>query len=500
MISSQILIFAPLLAVVCAQSQPWTQCGGIGWTGSATCVSGWLCTYQNDYYSQCLQAASSVSSSSNVATSSPAHSSSPATTSSAASHTSSAVSSSGASSTATLTGIAATAPTVGPSRDTGKLPALGWNAWNAYGCAISSDIILAAANDIVSLGLQAAGYQYVNIDDCWAEMQRNSTTQRIVPDPSKFPDGIDGLVTQIHALELKAGIYSDAGTATCAGFPGSLGYEAIDAATFTEWGIDYLKYDNCNVPANWTDAYTPQDNDWYDSNSAIRYRQMTAALAAQSRPVQFSLCIWGDANVWQWGSRVGHSWRMSGDSTPSWGYITQILTTNAQYLSYVDFYAHNDMDMMEIGNGGLTIEEQRTHFAAWCFMKSPILLGTNLSNLNSTQLAIVTNPELLAFHQDATIGTPAMPFTPTSSGAAPTSPPQYFAGMSAKGVHVFMINTASNAETMSFTFSLVPELAVGSGSYVVHDMWAGEDLGTFSGSYSTSVAAHDTVAFLVTPA
>lgn len=331
-------------------------------------------------------------------------------------------------------------------------------------------------------------------------MKRDPTTQQIVPDPNKFPDGIEGLATQIHALGLKVGIYSDAGTATCAGFPGSLGYENIDAATFNAWGIDYLKYDNCNVPGNWSDTYPPPGNDWYNSNSAIRYRQMTAALAAQPRPVQFSLCIWGAANVWQWGSRVGHSWRMSGDSSASWSYITQILSTNAQYLDYVDFYSHNDMDMMEIGNGDLTIEEQRTHFAAWCFMKSPILLGTDLSKLNSTQLAIVTNPELLAFHQDATVGAPAKPFTPTAGTPASTNPPQYYAGASTKGTHVFMINTGNSMAIMSFTFSLVPGLTAGSGSYVVHDMWQGKDMGTFSGSFSTSVAAHDTAAFLIAPA
>ncbi|GJE96637.1 glycoside hydrolase family 27 protein [Phanerochaete sordida] len=492
------LLLASFVGGAYAQSQPWAQCGGAGWTGSTACTAGWVCTYQNDYYSQCLQASSSAtsrsSSPSSVSTTSSRSSSTVSSTTST--HSSSSASSS---STATLTGIAGTAPTVGPSQDTGKLPALGWNAWNAYGCGISNDIIYAAASDIVSLGLQAAGYEYVNIDDCWAEMKRDPTTQQIIPDPTKFPNGISGLATQIHALGLKVGIYSDAGTATCAGFPGSLGYENIDAATFTEWGIDYLKYDNCNVPGNWSDTYPPPGNDYYNSNSAIRYRQMTAALAAQSRPVQFSLCIWGAANVWQWGSRVGHSWRMSGDSSASWSYITEILTTNAQYLDYVDFYSHNDMDMMEIGNGDLTIQEQRTHFAAWCFMKSPILLGTDLSKLNSTQLAIVTNPELLAFHQDATIGAPAKPFAPTANGTTTTNPPEFYAGTSTKGTHVFIINTASSTATMGFTFSLVPGLAAGS-KYVVHDMWAGKDLGTFSGSYSASIAAHDTAAFLVTPA
>ncbi|KIP11591.1 glycoside hydrolase family 27 protein [Phlebiopsis gigantea 11061_1 CR5-6] len=384
---------------------------------------------------------------------------------------------------------------------TGQLPALGWNTWNAYGCGFDSEKLLDAANLFVSLGLQKAGYEYVNIDDCWATMQRNATTQRIVPDPTKFPDGLDTVASQIHALGLKIGIYSDAGTNTCSGFPGSLGYEEIDAAAFSEWGIDYLKYDNCNVPGNWSDSYPPQGNDYYNSNSAIRYRQMTAALAAQPNPIQFNLCIWGAANVWEWGARVaglkGHSWRMSGDAGATWSYITEIITDNAQYLDYVDFYAHNDMDMMEIGNGDLTIEEQRTHFAAWAFMKSPILLGTDLSLLNSTQIAIVTNAELLAFHQDSTIGAPAKVFTPTAD-APTTSTPEYFAGTSSKGVHVFVINTSTTAATKTFDFSLVPGLT--GSSFVVHDMWAEKDLGTFTGSYSTSVAAHDTVAFLIMPA
>ncbi|KAF7376107.1 hypothetical protein MSAN_00025500 [Mycena sanguinolenta] len=169
--------------------------------------------------------------------------------------------------------------------------------------------VLAAANQFVSLGLKAAGYQYVNIDDCWALPTRNATSKQIIPDPTKFPNGISGVASQVHALGLKFGIYSDAGTATCAGFPGSLGFENIDAATFSAWGarrqpLIYIFSDNCNIPANWSDNAPPQNNDWYNSNSAIRYRQMTAALAAQPKPVQFSLCLWGNYDVWDWGSRV----------------------------------------------------------------------------------------------------------------------------------------------------------------------------------------------------
>ncbi|KAK7676862.1 hypothetical protein QCA50_020198 [Cerrena zonata] len=400
----------------------------------------------------------------------------------------------------TSTSTTVPAPTVGPTKEVGKLPALGWNTWNAYACSIDESKVLAAANQFVSLGLKDAGYKYVNIDDCWSVMSgRDNTTGRIVPDPTKFPDGISGLASKIHALGLKIGIYSDAGTKTCAGYPGSLGNEAIDAETFTEWGIDYLKYDNCNVPANWSDAAMPPDDDWYNSNSAIRYRRMTVALDAQPRPVQFNLCIWGTANVWDWGARVGHSWRMSGDASASWSYIVSIINTNAQHLDSINFWSHNDMDMMEIGNGDLTIEEQRTHFATWVLFKSPILLGTDLGKLSDDQLTIIKNKELLEFHQDPVIGTPAAPFTPTPS-APTTSTPEYFVGRSLKGTHVFVVNTAANTTMKTFNFANVKGLARGGrGSFKVHDMWTGKDIGKFTGNYTFSLAAHDTAAFFVSP-
>jgi alpha-galactosidase len=179
-------------------------------------------------------------------------------------------------------------------------------------------------------------------------------------------------------LGLKFGIYSDAGTETCAGYPGSIGNEDLDAETFSDWGLDYLKYDNCNVPANWTDAPMPQNNDWYNSNSAIRYRQMTAALAKVPRTMQFELCIWGTANVWDWGARVGHSWRIAGDGSATWDYITSVISVNVAHNTAVNFFSHNDMDMIQIGNGDLTIQEQRTNFASWAFLKSPILIGTDV--------------------------------------------------------------------------------------------------------------------------
>ncbi|KAI0779331.1 glycoside hydrolase [Fomes fomentarius] len=401
--------------------------------------------------------------------------------------------------TSTATASAEPAPSIGPSHQVGRLPALGWNSWNAYGCDIDESKILAAADAFASLGLDKAGYEYVNIDDCWPLRDRDASTGRIVPDPDKFPNGISGVAEHVHSLGLKLGVYSDAGTQTCAGYPGSLENEQLDATTFAEWGVDYLKYDNCNVPSNWSDTSDPPDGEWYNSNSAIRFRRMTAALVETERPFQLDICIWGNAHVWEWGARVGHSWRMSGDAGASWDYILDITKTNVQHLDTIDFFGHNDMDMMEIGNGDLTVQEQRTHFAIWSFFKSPILLGTDLSKLSSTQVDIIKNAELLAFNQDPFIGVPAKPFTPVEN-ATTTSPPEFYSGRSIKGVHVFIVNTDTNA-TKTFDFARVPGLQSRVGSFFkIHDMWTGKHVGTFTENYSTVVDTHDTAAFLITKA
>ncbi|RPB06716.1 glycoside hydrolase [Morchella conica CCBAS932] len=474
---------AALFEVAIAQASAWAQCGGVSWTGATTCVTGYTCSYLNAYYSQCIPSTSTVVTTSVASTTTTRSSSSSTgvvTSSSTRSTTSTTVSSTTSSSTAVASG--------GPRKEVGKLPALGWNTWNAYGGDINETKILNAANAFISLGLKDLGYEYVNIDDCWAQMAR--VDGKMVPDATKFPNGISGLATTIHNLGLKIGIYSDAGLTTCSGFPGSLNYETVDAETFSGWGIDYLKYDNCNVPSEWNDSGNYAD--WTLSKSYERYKRMTTALNAVSRPIQYAICNWGNAQVWTWGPQVGHSWRMTGDSSETWSYIQSAITNNANYLDYVGFYGHNDMDMMEIGNGDLTIAEIRTHFAAWAFMKSPILLGTDLSALTAAELAVIKNTELLAFHQDATYGAAAKQYKVTS-------PPEYYSGQSSKGYHVFIINFTSAASTRTITFSEVPGLAAGV-SYKVHDMWTGSDLGTFTGSYSASVASHDTLAVLITTA
>ncbi|KAI1201106.1 glycoside hydrolase family 27 protein [Nemania serpens] len=409
---------------------------------------------------------------------------------------------------------------------TGQLPALGWNSWNAYHCDINETLILDAANAMVKFGFQDAGYEYVNLDDCWSvKSGRDSVTQQLVPDPERFPNGISGLADQIHALGFKIGIYSSAGTQTCAGYPASIGYESIDAATWAAWGIDYLKYDNCNVPSNWTDEcnacvyslgnpdnyvngtcidsddYCPAEYDYTTSNSAKRYAVMRDALQAQNRTILYSLCSWGTAGVEQWGNETGNSWRMSDDIQPGFNSVTSILNMNSFILDDVDFWGHPDPDMLEVGNDGLITAEERTHFAFWAAMKSPLLIGTNLETASEEAKSILLNRYLLAFNQDDIYGAPAKPYkwgTNPDYTFNATNPAEFWSGESQAGTLVLMVNTLADSRNMTADFAEVPHLDADA-TYRVLDIWTGEDLSSSASGITVEVASHDTAALLFTP-
>ncbi|HJP74256.1 MAG TPA: glycoside hydrolase family 27 protein, partial [Pseudonocardiaceae bacterium] len=263
-------------------------------------------------------------------------------------------------------------------------PQLGFNDWNAYGCNVSESLIKSTALAMHNDGMQAAGYQYVNIDDCWMTSSRNSAGQ-LVPDPNKFPDGISGTASYVHSLGLKLGIYEDAGTKTCAGYPGSLGHESTDANSFASWGVDYLKYDNCNNQG---------------ISAQTRYTTMRDALAATGRPILFSLCDWGQENVWTWGANVGNSWRTTGDINASFGSMLSIFHSNVGLASYAGPGHWNDPDMLEIGNG-MSATEDRSEFSLWAEMAAPLISGTNIANASSTTLSILTNKNIVAIDQDS---------------------------------------------------------------------------------------------------
>jgi len=305
----------------------------------------------------------------------------------------------------------------------------------------------------------------------------------------------------------------------------SIGYEAIDAETFAGWGIDYLKYDNCNVPSNWTDEYiacvpdgsseestngtctnttsppflNPPGYDWSTSNTSERYRRMRDALAAQNRTILYSLCDWGNADVEEWGNATGNSWRMSGDITPYWYRVAQILNENSFQLNSVNFWGHNDADMLEVGNGNLTYAETRSHFAFWAAMKSPLIIGTDLSNISQANVDILANPTLLAFSQNPVYGGPA---TPYKWGTNPdwtfnaTNPAEYWVGASSNGTLVLLLNTLDDdTRTMAAEWEEIPSLEGGC-SYEVVDGWTEDSLGCLPG-WNGTVASHDTQVLLV---
>lgn len=279
-------------------------------------------------------------------------------------------------------------PPVGVESGLARTPPMGFNDWNAFGCNVSEQLIKETADFFITSGLKEAGYQFVNIDDCWALRERGADG-RMVPDPQKFPSGIAGTADYVHGLGLKLGIYSDAGTQTCAGYPGSLGHEAIDAQTFASWGVDYLKYDNCN-----------NQSDESRADYVRRYTAMGDALRATGRPIVYSLCEWGRVQPWEWAADVGNLWRTTDDIQDNWTSLSSIIAQNAPLFSAARPGAWNDPDMLEVGNGGMTTREYETHMAMWAMMASPLLIGTDLRKASPETLRILGNRALIAVDQD----------------------------------------------------------------------------------------------------
>ena len=279
------------------------------------------------------------------------------------------------------------------AKELGQTPQMGWSSWNKFQGNINEDIIKGIADAMVTSGLRDAGYTYVNIDDCWHG--KRDADGFIQPDAQRFPSGMKALADYVHARGLKLGIYSDAGTETCAGRPGSLGHEYQDALQYARWGVDYLKYDWCNTT---------------NVNARGAYQLISDALAATGRPIFLSMCEWGDNQPWRWARDIGHSWRVGPDIWCAFD-STRVFPNYVQY-SVIDCinkndslrrYAGpghwNDPDMLEVGNG-LTVNQDRAHFTLWCMMASPLILGNDIRNMNAETKAILTNADLIAINQD----------------------------------------------------------------------------------------------------
>jgi alpha-galactosidase len=283
-----------------------------------------------------------------------------------------------------------------------QTPQMGWNSWNTFATKINEQLVMDMADAFITLGLKDAGYEYLVLDDGWMAMERDAQGN-LMPHPEKFPNGIKAVADYVHSKGLKFGLYNCAGWLTCARYPGSHGHEYQDALKYAEWGVDYLKYDWCNTAP----LKNMADREIYAEEA---YRTMRDALYFAGRPVLFSLCEWGDNNPWHWAAPIGHSWRTTGDIYPCFdcaheyglGVLQILERRNQDSLRAVAGPGRwNDMDMMEVGNKGLTDYENQTHFALWALLNSPLMLGNDLRTMTPATLETITNREIIALNQDA---------------------------------------------------------------------------------------------------
>ncbi len=276
-----------------------------------------------------------------------------------------------------------------------RVPPMGFNTWNTFGPDIDETVILQTADKMVELGLKDAGYEYLVIDDCWSERERDAVSGKIVPDSVKFPHGMKYVSDYVHSKGLKFGMYSCAGVRTCADYPGSFDHEYLDAVTFAEYGADFLKYDFCYHPDT--------------SNGPLLYRRMALALRNCGRDILYSACNWGSDEVNTWIRSAGaHMYRSTGDISDSFVSFRDIFLSQIDNFAYSSPACFNDIDMLtvgmygsgNVGATGCTDVEYKTQFALWCMYSAPLMLGCDIRKINDFCLDLVKNPRLIRINQD----------------------------------------------------------------------------------------------------
>jgi alpha-galactosidase len=370
-------------------------------------------------------------------------------------------------------------------------PPMGWNDWNAFGCSVSAQLVEQTALAMHDDGMQAAGYNYVNIDDCWAEPQRDANGN-LVPNPAKFPDGIKPVADYVHSLGMKLGIYEDSGTHTCSssGFPGSLGHEYQDGLTFAEWGVDYLKYDDCNIPASGQNVQATTQR--YDTMRDA----LLAARAKTGHPIVFSICEKTDYGVpnsaWP---TVGNLWRTTGDIHDTYASMLSNFTKNVQLASLAHPGAWNDPDMLEIGNGGMSVTEEQTEFSLWAEMAAPLIAGTDLRDASAQTLATYENRAVTAVDQDP-LGEQGYPVQDANGLWVLTKP------LANGDRAVVLFNSTDSPAAISTTAA---QVGLGAApSYTLTDLWQGGTTGTTgisdtAGAIGGTVPAHGVLMYDVAP-
>ncbi|WP_086661237.1 NPCBM/NEW2 domain-containing protein [Lentzea kentuckyensis] len=355
-------------------------------------------------------------------------------------------------------------------------PPMGFNNWNTTACRaeFNEAMVKGIADIFVNKGLKDAGYEYVNIDDCWAEKSRDAQG-KLVPHKTRFPNGIKAVADYVHSKGLKFGIYTSAGTKTCNkdnGFPGGLNHEESDAQQFASWGVDYLKYDNCN-------------NQGVDAKQ--RYRKMRDALKKTGRPIVFSLCEWGQNKPWEWASDTGHLWRTTGDINDTWPRTMDIYEKNVVLDSYAGPGHWNDPDMLEVGNGKMSAVQYRSHFSLWAVMAAPLLIGSDLRKVSADTFTILENKDVIALDQDK-LGKQGKRIRTTGKTGLDVIVKPLANGDKA----VALFNKSGSTQTISTSLS---EIGF-SGPAVLKDLWT-KSVRTTTGAISASVPSLATVVYRV---
>ena len=364
-----------------------------------------------------------------------------------------------------------------------KTPPMGWNSWNKFGCkGLNEKVVRETADTIVSNGMKDAGYQFVILDDCW--QTGRDASGNIVADSERFPSGIKALADYVHSKGLKFGIYTDAGTMTCAKRPGSIGHEYQDAKQYANWGVDYLKEDWCSTLAG--------------QNSESSYTLMRNALAESGRPIVFSICEWGSTKPWLWAGSIGNLWRSTGDIIDCWDCkkdwggngVIQIIDQMNGLETYAGPGHWNDPDMLEVGNGGMTKEEYRTHFSMWAMFSAPLLAGNDISNMTLDTKEILLNKEVIAIDQD--------PLGQQARRVKKTGDLEIWSKQLQDGSRaVALLNRGPAAAKIAVAWTDIgyPD----SLSASVRNLWTANDLGKQSKSYSAEVSSHGVVMLTIKP-
>jgi alpha-galactosidase len=361
-----------------------------------------------------------------------------------------------------------------PKQSLAAKPPMGWSSWNAFGCAIDETTVRQMADALISSGMAAAGYRYVNVDDCWMAAHRDPAG-RLAADPKRFPSGMAALGTYLHRHGLKFGLYLSAGTGTCQNLPGSLDHEPLDAATLAAWGIDLLKYDNCHAGSR---------------SASERFRAMGQALTATGRNIVYSICEWGDNQPWHWASRAGaHYWRTAGDIEDTWESTIAITRRQIGLQRFSGPNAWNDLDSLEVGNGGMSTEEYRAQISIWAVLNAPLIASNDLRSMTPVTRSLLANPGIIAIDQDWA-GVQGRKVDERGTVQVWVKP------MSAGGAAVAILNSGTSEAMTGVTAA---ELGLSqTATLEARDVWDGGASSTHTKGIRASVPAHGVRMLLVT--